>query len=84
MGIAFMGFQLMFGHLDWRTGLRVVLGIFILFGAPMIARELMALAGGSDVAVPGGLANAGALAQPVVPDDAPVSDPYAGAGMPAT
>ena len=64
MGIAFMGFQLMFGHLDWRTGLRVVLGIFILFGAPMIAREFLTLAGRSEAAVPGGLANEGAPAQP--------------------
>ena len=26
------------GRIDWRTGVRVVLGIFILFGAPMIVR----------------------------------------------
>jgi hypothetical protein len=77
-----MGFQLLFGYFNCRTELRLAIGIIILFGAPMIVRELMMLAGRSEAAVPGGLVNGGAPAQPEVPDDAPVSGPYAGAGMP--
>jgi type IV secretory pathway VirB2 component (pilin) len=44
LAVTFLGFGMLFAHLDWRTRVRVVLGIFILFGAPIIARELMALA----------------------------------------
>lgn len=82
LAVAFLGFGMLFGHLDWRTGARVVLGIFILFGAPMIARELMALARDGEAAETGKVA-AGALPQqPAVPKNAPAADPYAGAGLP--
>lgn len=44
LAVAFLGFGMLAGRIDWRTGVRVVVGMFILFGAPMIVRELMALA----------------------------------------
>ena len=72
------------GRIDWRTGVRVVLGIFILFGAPIIARELMALGRNGDAVESGQLASGGIPQPPVVPKNAPVADPYAGAGMPQT
>ena len=82
LAVAFLGFGMLFGYLDWRTGARVVLGIFILFGAPMIARELAALAHGDGIAAPDRVATGGKPRQPSVPENAPVPDPYAGAGLP--
>lgn len=40
LAVAFVGYGMLAGRLDWRTGLRVVLGVFILFGAPLLVREL--------------------------------------------
>lgn len=82
LAVAFLGFGMLFGHLDWRTGARVVLGIFILFGAPMIARELAGLARGGEMAQSDQVAAEGLPPQPAVPTNAPVADPYAGAGFP--
>jgi type IV secretion system protein VirB2 len=82
LAVAFLGFGMLFGHLDWRTGARVVLGIFILFGAPMIAQELAGLARGDAAKAPGQVAADGVPRQPTVPENAPVADPYAGAGLP--
>ena len=82
LAVAFLGFGMLSGRIDWRTGVRVVLGIFILFGAPLIARELMALGRNGD-AVETGQLDAGRIPQhPVGPKNAPVADPYAGAVMP--
>jgi type IV secretion system protein VirB2 len=82
LAVAFLGFGMLAGRIDWRTGVRVVLGIFILFGAPMIARELAALARG-DAAITTDQAAADRIPrQPTVPENAPVADPYAGAGLP--
>jgi type IV secretory pathway VirB2 component (pilin) len=44
IAVAFVGFGMLTGRVGWRRGLQVVLGVFILFGAPMIARQLAALA----------------------------------------
>ena len=82
LAVAFLGIGMLFGHLDWRTGARVVLGIFILFGAPMIAHELMTLARNGEADGSGQVASGGIPQQPVVPKNAPVADPYAGAGLP--
>lgn len=81
LAVAFLGFGMLFGHLDWRTGVRVLLGIFILFGAPLIARELATLARGDVAAAPNQVASgAVSLRQEVldVPKNAPAADPYAG------
>lgn len=80
--VSFLGFGMLAGRIDWRTGARVVLGIFILFGAPMIVRELMALGPNGDAVKPGQLATGGIPQQPTVPNNAPEADPYAGAGLP--
>jgi type IV secretory pathway VirB2 component (pilin) len=82
LAVAFLGFGMLFGHLNWRTGARVVLGIFILFGAPKIARELMALARDGTEAGAGQVARGGIPQTPVGPKNASASDPYAGAEMP--
>jgi type IV secretion system protein VirB2 len=82
LAVAFLGFGMLLGHLDWRTGTRVVLGIFILFGAPMIARELAGFARSGEAAESGQVAAGAIPQQPALPKNAPVADPYAGAGMP--
>lgn len=45
IAVAGLGFSLLGGRLPARRGVMVVLGCFILFGAPSIARGLMGLAG---------------------------------------
>ena len=82
LAVAFLGFGMLFGHLDWRTGARVVLGIFILFAAPMIARELAALARDGTGAETGHVATAGITQTNAIPKNASAADPYAGAGLP--
>jgi type IV secretion system protein VirB2 len=82
LAVAFLGFGMLFGHLDWRTGARVVVGIFILFGAPMIARELAALARDGNEAETGYGATAGIPQTNAIPKNASAADPYAGAGLP--
>lgn len=82
LAVAFLGFGMLFGHLDWRTGARVVLGIFILFGAPMIARELAVLARDGTGAETGQVAAAGIPQTHAILKNASAADPYAGAGLP--
>lgn len=81
LAVAFLGVGMLAGRLDWRTGLRVVLGVFILFGAPMIARELAALARDDAAAAPDAVAAGEVPPQPALPANAPDADPYAGAAM---
>lgn len=81
LAVAFLGFGMLFGHLDWRTGARVVLGIFILFGAPMIARELAGLGRGGDVAAPDQIAAEAIPEPPELPVNVANPDPYAGAAI---
>ncbi len=79
--VAWVGFSLLEGRLSVRRGATVVLGYFILFGAPVIARELLGLAGrdGGQIAAPD-LPSA-APTQPPLPLP-PQPDPYAGASVP--
>ena len=53
IAVAMIGFRLLYGDLSVRGGARVVLGCFIVFGAPLIARGLIgAIQGGSALAAP--------------------------------
>ena len=84
IAIAFVGFQLLTGDLSMRKGLRVILGAFLLFGAPVLVRSLVSLMhrNSENTAVP---QNAAVLptAPPARALIAPTPfDPYAGA--PAT
>ncbi len=84
LAVAAIGLLMLAGRLELRRGITVVIGCFILFGAPGIAAALTGL-GGSD----------GAPQLPLVPDPDPLSgsspsappppaayDPYAGASVP--
>jgi type IV secretion system protein VirB2 len=81
IAVAFLGFGMLTGRLDWRMGVRVMLGIFIVFGAPMITIELRsAISGNSDPALDPDVAKREEAA-PKVPDlkrSADPFDPYAG------
>lgn len=77
LAVALVGFGMLQGRLPLRAGLRVVLGCFILFGAPAIARGLAGAALSSST----GLAQV-PPPQISTPSEAPQYDPYAGATLP--
>jgi type IV secretion system protein VirB2 len=81
IAVAFLGFGMLTGRVDWRMGARVVLGIFILFGAPIIAQGLQSAVSHDGQAAPGPMAANRKQAAPKVPDlkrSADPFDPYAG------
>ena len=80
IAVAGIGFRMLTGDASVRQGLRVVMGVFILFGAPLIARglaELVQGGAGSSIAVT--LPSTAPQARPTNP---PGFDPYAGAAVP--
>jgi type IV secretory pathway VirB2 component (pilin) len=89
IGVATIGLMMLSGRIDVRRAAFVVLGCFILFGAPSIAAGLQALAGGG----PGPDSSAPVFtAPPYVPPPLPPPppppppanpDPYAGAAVPS-
>jgi type IV secretory pathway VirB2 component (pilin) len=78
--VAGVGLMMLSGRIDLRRGASVILGCFILFGAPGIAAALHGLAGGADPAP--------AMIEPVYVPPPPYvppprnPDPYAGASVP--
>jgi type IV secretory pathway VirB2 component (pilin) len=81
LAVAFVGFGMLAGRLDWRTGARVVLGIFILFGAPAIVQGLRSAVSEDGGAAPAPDNFSREQAAPKVPDlkrSADPFDPYAG------
>ncbi len=81
VAIAWLGFAIMQGRLPWRSGLRIVLGCFILFGSSTIASAFMGFAGYQQARMVDVPPNARTSAVPVTPAP-PVFDPYAGASVP--
>jgi type IV secretory pathway VirB2 component (pilin) len=80
IAVAFVGLRLLSGQLSPAAMMRVVVGCFILFGAPSIASGIMA-------AARGGYAGMAAQAPVTAPAAVPTSrpgpfDPYAGAAAP--
>lgn len=80
LAVAFVGLMLMTGRLAVRDGLRVVIGCFVLLGAPAIAAGLRSAAhdaGGEATPV------APAIEAPPPADPLPPAnyDPYAGASL---
>lgn len=80
ISVAWVGFSLLGGRMSVRRGATVVLGCFILFGAPTIARELLGLAGrdGGQIPAPDLPAPTPPQSPPPLP---PQPDPYAGAAV---
>lgn len=80
LAIAFVGFLLMSGRFAIRGALRVVLGCFVLLGAPAIALGLQAVA--TDTAQQGEPAMPAIIeASPPPPLPQSTFDPYAGASL---
>lgn len=80
IAIALVGFMMIMGRFAIRDGARVVLGCFVLLGAPAIASALQAMASAAAVAR--------TPAEPSIAPPAPSStltpstyDPYAGASL---
>lgn len=81
LAIAGVGFAMLQGRIALRQGIRVVLGCFILFGAPLIAQGLAGMARGANDPPPVAIAAPPApIAIPTPPPPNP--DPYAGASVP--
>ena len=86
VAVAGLGLSLLAGRLPKRRGIQLVIGCFIIFGAPTIAAGIFAsLAGAqeareSDVYVPTALADV--LLPPQTPARTQPYDPYAGAALP--
>ena len=80
--VAILGFGMLWGRLDLRSAVRIALGAFILFGAPLIAYELTSSARNGEAAAPDLAQQATIPAAPDVPKNAPANDPYAGASVP--
>ena len=76
LAVAFIGFRLMMGQMAVRDGLRVIIGCFVLLGAPAIASGLLTVAGEPDA--PGR-----AVVTTTVLPDVPSRpyDPYLGASI---
>lgn len=80
IAIAVLGMMMFAGRIPVREGIRVLLGCFLLLGAPTIAAGLM---GQGDVA-PVGETGIAPERSPPVPKVRPITpfDPYAGASVP--
>jgi type IV secretory pathway VirB2 component (pilin) len=46
IAVAAVGFMMLTGRMDWRRGLTVVIGCFIIFGAAAIVAGIRSMAGG--------------------------------------
>jgi type IV secretory pathway VirB2 component (pilin) len=84
LALAGLGFAMLTGRLPVRRGLLAVLGCFVLFGAPVIARGILsalrseAQSIGGQVPLPPSYADISRPKRSV----AEVDDPYAGAAVP--
>jgi type IV secretory pathway VirB2 component (pilin) len=78
ISIAWLGFEMLGGRLSVHRGVTIILGCFILFGAPSIAAAFMQLARNQAPTAP--LPTVDPSPAPSLPSKAPpASDPYAGA-----
>ncbi|MEY2943436.1 MAG: hypothetical protein RLY97_1450 [Pseudomonadota bacterium] len=81
VAVAFVGMSMLSGRMALRDGVRVVLGCFILFGAPLIAHGFIDMVRGSgEITLPPNLPPA--PPPKPAPTKAPQFDPYAGASLP--
>ncbi len=85
IAVAFVGVAMLAGRIDLRRGATIVVGCFILFGAPTIAAGLMRASELSGTAADVAVVVAAPPPPPpptVVPPSTPY-DPYAGASVPS-
>ncbi|WP_343519947.1 TrbC/VirB2 family protein [Sphingomonas sp.] len=83
IAVAWIGFGMLNGRINLQRGAIVILGCFIVFGAPVIAAGLMRA---GEAGSGGGVAVAPPPAPPPpsapAPKPSPAYDPYAGASVP--
>lgn len=82
IAVGWFGFEMLTGRLSLRRGGTLVLGCFIFFGAPSIARELKDLSQASGRANPPVAPQQIDVPPPPKPRLPPPYDPYAGAAVP--
>lgn len=79
--IAAVGFAMLAGRIDLRRGASVIIGCFILFAAPGMARTFMQWAGAGEADRTTAYAPSSLPATPSGPPVAQPFDPYAGASL---
>jgi type IV secretion system protein VirB2 len=82
LAVALLGYHMLTGQTDLRRAIQVVLGIFILFGAPTLARELASAARGAPADIPHQTETPPPPQAPPAPQMPSAFDPYAGASVP--
>jgi type IV secretory pathway VirB2 component (pilin) len=83
ISVASVGLLMLSGRIDYRRGVTVILGCFIIFGSPIIANGIRSsiLSGGAAGGYAGLQTDPPLLAVPAPPQSG--YDPYAGASVPA-
>jgi type IV secretion system protein VirB2 len=84
IAVAGVGVAMFEGRVDLKRGVAVMVGCFVLFGAPMISAGLMSILAGDEVAIAQPPASPVLTAlQPILPPapQKPGFDPYAGAAV---
>jgi type IV secretory pathway VirB2 component (pilin) len=87
IAVAMTGAMMLNGRIDWRRGATVIIGCFIIFGAPAIAAGLAGVMTGDVGPVPPAVPFTPILSAPAPAPARPAAppagyDPYAGAAMP--
>lgn len=84
VSIAAVGVMMLTGRVPLQRGMIVILGCFVLFGAPVIARGLLgpAVGGGGSLRQSSTVMSDDAPAVVAPPPQPTVYDPYAGAAVP--
>jgi type IV secretory pathway VirB2 component (pilin) len=88
IAVAATGMMMLTGRIDWRRGVSVVLGCFIIFGAPVIATGILGIVTDGQARYVPAEQPAPMQVEPAPPQPLPSSapapyDPYAGASVPA-
>lgn len=81
IGVAILGLMMLGGRLPWRRGASAVLGCFLIFGAPIVARGLLLLGAPQGMAIQRSAATEAMVMPPPPPTPQPY-DPYAGVALP--
>ena len=68
IAVAQIGFMMLTGRIGWRRGARIILGCFVLFGAPAIVSSVTEVTQGAKDAVPISLS-------PIVPAPSLIAEP---------
>lgn len=80
--VAWIGFLMLAGRIDLRRGIAVVIGCFVLFGAPVIVAGLGSMATTSGESSNSPVPLSLPLVVPIHEVTPPPYDPYAGAAVP--